>query len=199
MRLTLFFLLNFFAITATAGIYKCTDENGHKVYRSGPCTEGYSNAEINLKTGSITDLDEQRQQEILKQNKLMAEREQETLAREQLLHKQAQLAQQTLDESIKNQEIIKSHPKQYSAFAMPPYSAEKLSPLVKNYAERLPEIERLRRQAAEKALQSRQCPRVEAVELNEKTKPEALMFLVDCSNAKKFYFTEQVLNAGQPK
>ena len=68
MRLTLFFLLNFFAITATAGIYKCTDENGHKVYRSGPCSEGYSNAEINLKTGSITDLDEQRQQEILKQD-----------------------------------------------------------------------------------------------------------------------------------
>jgi hypothetical protein len=57
----------------------------------------------------------------------------------------------------------------------------------------LPEIERLRRQAAEKALASDQCARVESVELNSKSTKDALMFLINCSNGTSFYFKEQEL------
>jgi hypothetical protein len=70
------------------------------------------------------------------------------------------------------------------------YVPEKLPDLVKAYQSRLPEIERLRRLAAEKALASDQCIRVESVELNGKSTKEALMFLTNCSSGKSFYFKE---------
>ena len=193
MRLTLFFLVSFFSIPAFAGVYKCTDEKGNSVYRSSPCTEGYSNAEIKLKTGSVIDLDEQKAQEALKQKQQQVKLEQAKLAEEQLLHKQAQLKQQAGEESEKNQLIIKNNPDSYSAFAIPPYLPEKLPAQVKIHDQRLPEIERLRRHAAEKALESGQCGRVEAVELNERSTQDLLVVLVDCSSAQKFYFTDQEL------
>ncbi|MGZ8190505.1 MAG: DUF4124 domain-containing protein [Methylococcaceae bacterium] len=193
MRFTVFFLAVFFAVPVFAGVYKCTDSNGNSVYRSSPCTEGYSNAEIKLKTGSVIDLDEQKAQEALKQKQQQAMLEQAKLEQEQLLHKQAQLKQETMKESDINQNTIKSNPDKYSAFAIPPYVPEKLPPFVKPYEQRLPEIERLRRQAAVKALASNQCGRVEAVELNERSAQDTLVILVDCSSAKKFYFTEQEL------
>lgn len=194
MRFTLFFLAGLFAAPVFAGVYKCTDSNGKNVYRSSPCSEqGYSNAEVKLNTGSVIDLDKQKAQEALKQKQEQAMLEQAKLEQEQLAQKQAQLKQETLKESDINQALIKSNPEQYSAFAIPPYVPEKLSAFVKIHEQRLPEIERLRRQAAEKALASNQCGRVEAVELSERSTQDALVILADCSSAKKFYFTEQEL------
>jgi hypothetical protein len=51
----------------------------------------------------------------------------------------------------------------------------------------------MRRQAAEKALATGQCERVEAAELNLKSSKAALVFLIDCSSGKHFYYTEQEL------
>jgi hypothetical protein len=193
MKFTLIILGIIFSVTATAGVYKCTDGSGKTVYRANPCTPGQGNIQINIKTGTTTNLSEEQKKLELKDKEQQAEREQEKLEQQKLEQKQAKLKQDAKDESAKTQFLIKSNPKTFSPFAIPPYSPDELPALVKNYPDRLPDIERLRRVAAEKALAGNQCGRVEYVELNIKSTIEALVFLVDCSSAKKFYFTEQEL------
>lgn len=193
MRFILLILACLFSVHATAGFYKCTDAKGNKVYRSSPCAAGYNNAELDIRTGSSTNLDEEQNQKVLTQKEQEAKLEQQKLEQQQLQQKQAQLIENAKNESAANQLLIKNNPQKFSAYAIPPYVPEKLTALVKTYAARLPDIERLRRQAATKALESGQCIRVEASELNEKSSQDGLVFLVDCSSAKKFYFTEQEL------
>lgn len=193
MRFTLIILGCLFSACVSAGVYKCTDANGDTEYRSSPCTPGRSNIEINVKTGSSTDLDEQENQQILEQKKQQAALEQQKLEEQQLLKKQADINKEAIDESAKSQILIKNNPDKFSAYAFPLYTPGKLPELVRSFQARLPEIERLRRQAAETALASGQCIRVESAELNSKSSKDTLVFLIDCSSAKKFYFTEQEL------
>jgi hypothetical protein len=193
MKWGLFLLASGFVMSAQAAVFKCTDAAGNQVYRAAPCADGFNNAELNLKSGSVVSLDEQKEREALKQKQQQLEREQAQLEQEQMLHQQAQLVQEAAEESAKNQAIIKGNPTQYSAFAMPPYALDSLPALVKLYAPRVPDIERFRRLAAVQALASGRCGRVEAVELNEKSTVAALMILVDCSTAARFYLTEQEL------
>jgi len=193
MKFILFILGSLFSVYASAGIYKCTDANGYTEYRSSPCETGHSNVEINIKTGASTNLDDKNNQQALAQKEQQAALEKQKLEQEQLLKKQANTNREAINESAKNQFIIKNNPDKFSAYAIPPYVPEKLSDLVKTYQARLPEIERLRRQTAEKALASNQCIRVESVELNSKSAKEALVFLVNCSSGKSFYFNEQEL------
>lgn len=189
MKITLFILGSLFSVGAFAGIYKCTDVNGKTDYQAKPCDPEHKTVQINVKTGSSTDTSDQE-----KQNQDVAEKEQaEKLEQELLLKKQAQLKQDAMSESAKNQFLIKNNPEKFSAFSIPPYDPEQLPDLVKNYQARLPDIERLRRQAAEKALASGSCTRVESVELHSKSTKKALVFSVDCSSGKSFYFTEQDL------
>ncbi|MDD5580379.1 MAG: DUF4124 domain-containing protein [Methylobacter sp.] len=193
MRLILLILGSLFSAYAGAGVYKCTDVDGATAYRSKPCSEGRSNVEINIKTGSSTNLDEKKNQQASAQKEQQATLEQQKSEQEKLVQKEAQLKQQASNESAKNQFLIKNNPGKFSAFAIPPYAPEQLPALVKKYQTRLADIEQLRRYAAEKALATGQCSRVEATELNIKSTKEALVFLVDCSSAKHFYFTEQEL------
>ena len=193
MRFTLLILGSLFSAYASAGIYKCTDANGNTEYRSSPCETGHSNVEINIKTGTSTNLDDKNNQQALAQKEQQAALEKQKLEQEQLLKKQANTNREAINESAKNQFLIKNNPDKFSAYAIPPYIPEKLPDLVKTYQARLPEIERLRRQAAEKALASGQCIRVESVELNSKSTKDALMFLINCSSGKSFYFKEQEL------
>ena len=186
MRITLFILGSLFSVGAFAGIYKCTNVEGKINYQSKPCDPEHNTLQINVKTGSSTEFDQQKQ--------LVAQQEQnEKTEQEQIVKKQTQLKQDTLTESAKNQFLIKNNPEKFSAFSIPPYDPDQIPDWVQNYRNRLPEIERLRRQAAEKALASEQCPRVEAVELHSKSTKKALVFSIDCSNGKIFYFTEQEL------
>jgi hypothetical protein len=177
----------------SAGVYKCTDASGNKIYRSKPCAEGQSKVELNVKTGSSTDLNEKENQQALSQQEQEIKEAQKKLEEQELLQKQAAFKQSTMDESAKNQFLIKNNPQKFSAFAIPPYKFDDLPPLVKTYLGRLPDIERMRRQAAERALATGQCGRVESVELSQKSTKNALVILVDCSSAKKFYATEQEL------
>jgi hypothetical protein len=193
MRFTLLILGSLFSAYASAGIYKCKDTNGNTEYRSSPCEIGHSNVEINIKTGTNTDLDEKNNQKALAQKEQQAALEKQRLEQEQLLRKQANLNKEAVNESAKNQFLIKNNPGKFSAYAIPPYLPGKLPDLVKTYQDRLPEIERLRRQGAEKALESGQCIRVESVELHSKSTKEALMFLINCSSGKSFFFKEQEL------
>ena len=193
MKFTLLILGSLFSMQLSAGVYKCTDASGKKIYRSVPCVEGQKKVELNVKTGSSTDLNQQESQQALSQQEQEAKDAQKKLEEEQAQQKLAQLKQSVLDESAKNQFLVKNNPQKYSAFAIPPYKYDDLSPLVKIYQSRLPDIERMRRQAAEKALATGQCGRVESVELSEKSTKDGLIILVDCSSAKKFYVSEQEL------
>jgi hypothetical protein len=189
MRITLLILGSLFSTCTFAGIYKCTDINGKTDYQSKPCDSEQKTTEINVKTGGSTNLQEKE-----KEKQALAQKEQEEkLEQEQLTKKQNQLKQDATSESAKNQFLIKNNPDKFSAFSIPPYAPDQLSELVKSYYTRLPDIERLRRQAAEKALASGQCTRVESSELHNKSSKRALVFSVDCSSGKNFQFTEQEL------
>ncbi|MGZ8215353.1 MAG: DUF4124 domain-containing protein [Methylosarcina sp.] len=193
MKLISIILGIFYVTSANAGVYKCTNSSGKTVYRAAPCAPGQGNIQINIKTGTSTNLDEEKNQAKLKDKEQQAKTDQEKLAQQIEEQKQAKLKQDAKDESAKNQFLIKNNPKSFSPFAIPPYNPDDLPALVNAYQNRLPEIERLRRAAAEKALASNQCGRVESAELNIKSTREALVFLIDCSSARKFYFTEQEL------
>jgi hypothetical protein len=151
-----------------------------------------------VKTGGSTDLNEQENQQALTQQEQEAKEALKKQEEEQAVQKLAQLKQNALDESAKNQFLIKNNPQKFSAFAIPPYKFDDLPPLVKTYQSKLPEIEHMRRQAAEKSLATGQCGRVESVELSEKSTADGLIILVDCSSAKKFYVSEQELAASNP-
>jgi Domain of unknown function (DUF4124) len=193
MKFTLLTLGLLFSMQLSAGVYKCTDASGNKTYRSKPCAEGQNKVELNMKTGGSTDLNQQENQQALSQQEQDAKETQKKLEEQELIQKQAQLKQSAIDESAKNQFLIKNNPRKFSPFAIPPYKPEDLPPLVKLYQNRLPDIERMRRQAAERSLATGQCGRVESVELNQKSTKDALVILVDCSSAKKFYVAEQEL------
>ncbi len=189
MRITLLILGSLFSTCTFAGIYKCTDINGKTDYQSKPCDSEHKTVQINVKTGGSTDqLDQEKQKQVLAQKE-----QEEKLEQEQIMKKQTQLKQDAINESAKNQFLIKNNPEKFSAFSIPPYAPDQLPDLVKNYQSRLPDIERLRRQAAEKALASGLCTRVESSELHGKSTKKALVFSVDCSSGKNFQFTEQEL------
>jgi hypothetical protein len=189
MRITLLILGCLFSVYTFAGIYKCTEVNGKTNYQSKPCDSAQKTEQINIKTGDTVDSSDQiNQKQAIEQKELGEKTEQELL-----LKKQNELKQDAQNESAKNQFLIKNNPEKYSAFSIPPYAPDQLSELVKNYQNRLPEIERLRRIASEKALLTGQCNRVEASELHANSTKNNLVFLVNCSSGKSFYFTEQEL------
>lgn len=196
MKPLIFMIALLCAVTVEAGVFKCTDNTGKTVYRSTPCAPGQGNIQINLKTGTSSSQGDEMAETVAKNQQEQAKLDQEKLELQQEEERQAKLKQAARDESAKNQFLIKSNPKKYSPFAIPPYDldkADELPLLVKNFQNRLPEIEHLRRVASEKALAGNQCGRVEAAELNIKSTNDALVFLIDCSSGKKFYYTEQEL------
>ncbi|MDO9423667.1 MAG: DUF4124 domain-containing protein [Methylobacter sp.] len=186
MRTTLLILGSLFSSCAFAGIYKCTDVTGKINYQSKPCDQAQKTEQINVKTGGSSDPEQGKQ--VLEQKE-----QDDKLQQELLLRKETQLKQEAANESAKNQFLIKNNPEKFSAFSIPPYVHDQLPDVVKNYQNRLPEIERLRRQAAEKALATGLCIRVESSELHSQSTKKALVFLVSCSNGKTFYFSEQEL------
>jgi hypothetical protein len=195
MRFTLIILGCFVSssVFAASNIYKCVDPSGKKDYQSSPCAVGFINSTLNITTGGSINLDEKKQQQELKQKEEQAKFDTQKLTKQQELEKQANVDKVAIAESESNQSLIKSNPTKYSAFAIPPYAPDKLSELVKNYRDRLDAVERLRRVAAEKALASNQCGRVESSELDAKSTKTMLTFVVNCSSSKVFSFTEQDL------
>jgi hypothetical protein len=195
MKLIVILFGGLFSLTATAGVYKCTGETGKIIYKANACSTGQRNVEIDIKTGIAKDLDQEKKEQQLKEEQEQAKLTAQEQEDKKLTEKQVKLRQEAKDESAKNQFLIKNNPVEYSPFAIPPYHPEQLPSLVNNFAARLPEIERLRRFAAEKALAGNQCGRVESVELNVKSTQDALVFLVDCSTGNKYYLTEQELKS----
>ncbi|MGR9052826.1 MAG: DUF4124 domain-containing protein [Gammaproteobacteria bacterium] len=190
MRFKFLVLALFVSQSAFAGVYKCTDDSGNTRYQSKPCVTGENVSEINFKTGEAINKEGQR-------TKLNEEMEKQRMLEEQAKLEAERKEQRRLGEAAeereKNQELIKNNPEQFTPFAIPPYDPGNLSDLVKTFEDRLPDIERLRRLAALKALSSAQCNRVEASELNVKSTYEQLVFLVNCSRGQGVYFNENEL------
>lgn len=171
-------------------VHKCVSSTGQKYYSARPCAEGYTSSKLNISTGSTTNLDMEQKQLTLRQQKERAKLEREKQARQERMERQTEINKEAIAESEKNKALIKDNPKQFSPFAIPPYEPGKLSNLVRRFQERLSDIERMRRTAAEKALATGQCGRVESSELDIKSTSTLLSFLVDCSSGKSFYYTE---------
>lgn len=179
-----------FSGSILAGAYKCTDEEGNTSYQSSPCAIENTGAKINMKTGGLTDLSiEQKKNELAQE--IRTQQAAEQLKQQEQAAQRKQLA---LMESSLNQQLIKEHPRQFSAFAIPPYTSDKLPTLVKQYEFRLPDIERFRRLAAQKALASGECLRVESDQLSSKSTAKQLVISIDCSTAKSFHFNETELS-----
>lgn len=195
MRFTLLILGSLFSAYASAGVYKCTTTDGNTVYQSSPCDVGHSKVQINTKTGVSVDLNETQNKQLLEQQSQQEQLEKQKAEEEQRTQREAQLKRDAITESEKNQQLIKNNPQKFSAYAIPPYSSDALPPLVKGFQERLPDIERFRREAAEKILAAEECGRVEAAELSSKSTQTALVILVDCSSGKHYYVSEQDLAA----
>jgi tyrosyl-tRNA synthetase len=193
MKVTLLMLGLLMSLDLSAGVYKCIDAKGNKTYKSIPCEGNENKIELNVKTGSKTDLDAVENQQELTEKQREEKEAQEKLAAEEKQKQHDALVQSAKDESAKNQFHIKSNPNKFSPFAIPPYKPEDLPVYVKEYAGRLPDVERLRREAADKALATGECGRVESVELSDKSNKDSLVILVDCSSAKKYYIAEQEL------
>jgi hypothetical protein len=188
MKIALLILGSLFSTCSFAQIYKCTDENGKTDYQSKACDKQDNAVQIDIKPRSTIDNSDQK-----KQNELLKKKEQDgKLEKGRLLQKQA-----TLSESAKNQFLVKNNPEKFSAFSILPYDLDHLPELVSVYQNRLPDIERLRRFAAEKALATERCIRVEASELHNKSTRKTLVFLVNCSSGNFFYFTEHELSSSR--
>lgn len=190
-------LILFFALCwplfSSAGVYKCTGVDGRTDYQSSPCTENHKAVQINTKTGSKVDLNdlENRQVQANEQQKqLETQKQAEEQARLEAIAQRKQLARAQSDLTLA---LIKSNPMQFSAFAIPPYDPDNLPAGIRPFEERLPEIEKFRRLAAQKALAGGKCQRVEADELNAKSTKEQLVFLVNCSSGATYYFNEAEL------
>ena len=172
-----------------SGVYKCTDDQGNTAYQSSPCALENKALEIDIKTGGKTDISLQLKQKEQEQEDLKQQEAEQKKQVEQETQRKKDLAEQ----SEINQQLIKNNPIQFTAFAIPPYTPDKLPELVKKYEVRLPEIEKFRRLSAQKALSTGECNRVEAADLSVKSKPEQLVFSINCSTAKTFYFNEAEL------
>ena len=190
MRFKLLLLLGFFlSHTAAAEVYKCTDANGKTSYQAKPCASGEKGVEINFKTGEAIDKQTERAREALK---LKKQKLQESLKHDEA-RKRHQLIRAAKAESEKNQTLVRKQSDHFSAYAIPPYNPENPSDLVKQFEDRLPEIERMRRMAALKVLSGNHCKRVEASELNIRSTKDQLIFLVNCSRGQGIYVSEDEL------
>lgn len=184
-----FLAITLFSNLSFASVYKCTDEQGKTAYQSTPCAKEKQGLKIDINTGQSIDLSVK-----LKQQQAEIElKKQQEIEKQQNISKELQRQKDATEQSAINQKLIKDNPIQYTAFAIPPYLHDKLLPLVKPFASRLPEIEKFRRLAAQKALATGECHRVESDQLSIQSKIDHLVFSIDCSSAKNFVFNEKEL------
>jgi hypothetical protein len=178
------------SVDSWAGVFKCTDASGHTNYQSSPCTVEHKAVQMNTKTGSSVDLNALERQQAAEAELKKQQSAQEQTEQQAKLDAIAKNKQDARVQSEMTQTLIKQNPMQFSAFAIPPYDPEKLPAQVKPFEARLPDVEKFRRLAAQKALASGECQRIETDELTAKSKLDQLNFLINCSSGKTFFFNE---------
>ncbi len=172
-----------------ASVYKCTDEQGKTAYQATPCAEEKKALKIDFKTGQSVDLAARMKQ----QQQQVEQKKQQEIERQNAITKETKRQKDAIEQSAINQQLIKNNTIQYTAFAIPPYQHDKLPEQVKPFESRLPDIEKFRRLAAQKALATGNCTRVESDQLSIRSKLDNLVFSIDCSSAKNFQFSEAEL------
>ncbi len=193
MKIQILILTLCFACDSWAGVYKCTDAEGHANYQSAPCTEDRKAVQINTKTGNKVDLNEVENQQMQKAEQQKQQQAEQQAAEQAKLNEIAQRNQMARTQSELTQTLIKQNSLQFSAYAIPAYAPGKLPAQIKPFEERLPDIEKFRRLAAQKALSTGQCQRVEAAELHAKSTKEQLVLAVNCSSGASYSFNETEL------
>ncbi|WP_347988432.1 DUF4124 domain-containing protein [Methylomonas sp. AM2-LC] len=194
MKKLCFVFTLFLTFDSWAGVFKCVEASGHIYYQSSPCTSEHQAVQINPKTGATLDLNELEQQKALNAEQKKQQELQELAEKNAKIEKFAQIKQQAKAEIKVTQDLIKENPLQFSAYAIPAYDPDNLPERIKPFESVLPEVEKYRRKAAQKALATGKCQRVEADELNGKSKPDSLVFLINCSSGSNFYFNQAELN-----
>ncbi len=193
IKVNLIITISLISFNAVAGVYKCTDIQGNTSYQSSPCAEEKQALKIDMKTGGATNLTLAEKQKKAQLAAEQANKEQQEALKKLNEKKEAKRLKDSAEQSALNQQLIKDNPVQFSAFAIPPYLPDQLTPLVKLHEARLPEIEKFRRLAAQKALKTGECKRVESDQLSIRSKPDQLVISIDCSSAKTFYYSESEL------
>lgn len=188
-KISILILASLMSVNCFAGVYKCTDAQGKTSYQSSPCNEAKQAFEMNITTGTAIDLGEKEKE----QKQIQAKQQEQELLKQQHLEQVEHRRNEALRQTAITQDLIKNNPKQYSAYAIPAYNPDELPILAQQFKERLPDIEKFRRLAAQKALKSGQCNRVESDEISIKSQPDKLVFQVDCSSGKNFLFSETQL------
>ncbi|AOE86993.1 hypothetical protein [Pseudomonas sp. TCU-HL1] len=85
------------------------------------------------------------------------------------------------------------------SYALDPYTVDQYPKTVAKYKSRLKEIERMRRRAAEMAIDSGKCDYVEAVELSDsRSSLRNIHIWVDCTNQQRFYLSEKEIKDATP-
>jgi hypothetical protein len=183
-------MVAFFSSNLLAKVYKCSDEQGNTAYQSTPCNVGKKAAEIFINSGAAVDYlaIKEQEEEVKVEQKQLKEAEDK-----KIVEKEARRRSDSIEQGRLNFLLVKNNPVQYTAFSILAYDIDNPPSLVKQYEDRLPEIEKSRRFAAKKALLSGECLRVESVGLSIKSSSKGLVYSVDCSSAKTFYFSEQDL------
>lgn len=81
-------------------------------------------------------------------------------------------------------------------YAIDKYTPAQYPSLTAKYRSRLTEIEKLRRTAAERVIDSGKCDYVENVQLSDQSSLRSLKFFINCTNENLIYLTEADLNSG---
>lgn len=82
------------------------------------------------------------------------------------------------------------------AYAIDKYTSTQYPKLSAKYRSRLTEIEKFRRTAAERVIDSGKCDYVENVQLSDESSLRSLKFFIDCANQNRIYLTEAELKSG---
>lgn len=125
-------------------------------------------------------------------SKLVAEYKQKVNAAEQReIRERVQAAKEEAQ-----RERLENYERRIRSYAIDAYTAKSYPQTYKKYRLRLPEIEKMRRAAAEMAIDSGKCDYVENVQLSDKSSPTALVFFIDCENRARIFLTEDDIASG---
>ncbi|MNO88608.1 hypothetical protein D3C76_800630 [compost metagenome] len=99
-------------------------------------------------------------------------------------------------EAKAERERQENYAKSIQSYALDKYTSAQYPKLTAKYHSRLTEIEKLRRRAAERVVDSGKCDTVENVQLSDESTLKALKFFIDCGNSSRFYLTESEIKSG---
>ena len=82
--------------------------------------------------------------------------------------------------------------------ALQPYDRKNYPRIFSRYGKRIRDVEKFRKLAAKKALESGKCDFVEVAELSDKSPLNNLTYFVDCRNRERIYITENQIKHSLP-